>query len=399
MHPVLCLHAFGSLAAGGVLFYTTSGTATRLCICYKGIGSTPQALLLPFYLDPLAIIIMPDPSVTASGERFARDMRRIREAHDVSREAIYDETMISVHLIESFEQDGLFEHPTFNRVYLRSFMRSYANAVGMNPDDALTHLERALTGKYANELAVEYLGDEPIEIDSVEETAEETVPDEADKEPSPDAPPDGSASPASPPGATASPTPPAEPAPAVPASASEDRDESDGTQQGVLIGIGIVLVIIIAWVLVDVFRSENTPERQTSPAVPADTADTTQLEPVDSLEADTPSVAIGDTMYFTVIAQEQLNPIRVRRDEDLRRPYYLNRGQAAVFPAQQQIVIDEGYDAIRLLINGHEYPAVQRVGTEGLVITRDTVQAFLDTTSTTPLSLVVPADTFPVLNQ
>ena len=330
---------------------------------------------------------MPDPAVTASGERFARDMRRIRDEHGVSMDDIHDETMISLHIIESFEQDGLFEHPTFNRVYLRSFIRSYANAAGVDPDDALTHLERALEGAYGNELAVQYLGDEPTEPPVIEE------PDEA-------APPTDTTRPET-----------EEVDPQSPITSSEEDSEEaeeadvsdtipDENRQGILIGIGVVFVIIIAWVLVDAFQGGGGGNASTaSSGAAADSADTTLLEPIsaDSLAAlAEPRVDIGDTMYFTLIAQQRLNPIRIQRDADLRRPYYFNRGQAGVFPARQQIVISEDLENIRLLVNGHEYPGLLEAEPP-LVLTRDSVQLFLDSTSTEVLQLVVPADTFPVV--
>ena len=349
---------------------------------------------------------MPDPSITASGERFARDMRRIREEHGVSLEAIHEETMISMHIIESFEQDGLFGHPTFNRVYLRSFMRSYANAANVDPERALDELERALNGEYANELAVEYLGDEPTELEPPPE------PDAEEPDPRREAPPreEEAPPPKRTPPTTRSTAASQPPAPSVSTEAEDTHAEEpepmtalpEGSRQGIVIGIGIVLVGVIAWVLMDVLQGANSNATQPSSASQpgaANTADTTQLEriPAESLQASPPRVAIGDTMYFTVIAQQRVNPIRIRRDEDLRRPYYLNRGQAGVFPAQQQIIFEDGIENIRLLVNGHEYPIQDRAGDNSLVLTRDRVQAFLDTTDTTPLSLVVPADTFQVL--
>ena len=339
---------------------------------------------------------MPDPAVTASGERFARDMRRIREEHDVSMEDIHDQTMISVHIIESFEQDGLFEHPTFNQVYLRSFIRSYANAAGVDPEDALEHLGRALDGEYTNELAVQYLGDEPAEA----------APPTTDSD---DSPSNAAVSPSQPKGkeedsrtrlpveeAGDTPSDTEDPSGREP---SEEELIQDENRRGILIGIGAILVIIIAWVLVDVFQGGNAADTSDSLEPAADSADPSQLMPIsfDSLARLTaPRVNIGDTMYFTIIAQQRLNPIRIQRDDDLRRPYYFNRGQAGVFPARQEITISQDLGDIRLLVNGHEFPNLQAVPPP-LVLNRDSVQTFLDSTTSEPLQLVVPVDTFPVI--
>jgi hypothetical protein len=341
---------------------------------------------------------MPDPSITASGERFARDMRRIREDKEVSMEDIHDATMISTHIIESFEQDGLFEHPTFNQVYLRSFVRSYANAAGIKPERALEELARALEGAYANELAVEYLGDDPMEPVPPPSTGEGESPDETSGGGGTTG--EGSGPLADTPAGEAQKASSAASSAAAGEPAASDR-VPDSSRQGIIIGIGIVVIVIAAWMLVDLF-SGNTPSSQpagSSASTAMDSADMARLEPIpaESLRADAPRVALGDTMYFTVIAQERVNPIRIRRDEDLRRPYYLNRGQAGVFPAQELIVLEGPLENIRLLVNGHAFPMQGRGAGGSLVLNRDSVQVFLDTTDTTPLSLVVPADTFQVL--
>lgn len=337
---------------------------------------------------------MPDPYVTASGERFARDMRRIREANDVSAEDIYRETMISVHIVESFERDGLFEHPTFNRVYLRSFVRSYATAVGVDPHRAVEELERALEGDYANELAVEYLGDEPETPSPPSETETPSEEEETDKPKTP--PVVQSAAPSGPIRPTSQSTQPPEP--------EEPTRLSEESRRGVWIGIGIVILIVIAWLLIGVLRGADTtatrPGSASSLAHPDSmSVDSARLEPLpaESLETAGPEVEIGDTMYFTVIAEDRVSPVRIRRDDDLRRPYYLNRGQAAVFPARQRIVLEEELDVLRLLVNGYEYPVPSHVFNGQVVLTRDTVQAFLDTTQGEPLDLVVPVDTNEVI--
>ena len=98
----------------------------------------------------------PSPS---SGQRFAHDLHRIREDRGVSLEELHEETKIPLGLLEQFEASGLFDHPMFNRVYLRSLVRTYARKVGLPIDTALDMLDRALAGDYAGELAAEYFGE------------------------------------------------------------------------------------------------------------------------------------------------------------------------------------------------------------------------------------------------
>ncbi|MEX2401813.1 MAG: helix-turn-helix domain-containing protein [Rhodothermales bacterium] len=95
------------------------------------------------------------------GHRFAQDMRRIREARNLSVADVNEETKIPRGLIEAFEDRALFDHPQFNRVYLRSFVRTYAQVIAIDADVALDALEEALSARYAGSLAVEYLDEEP----------------------------------------------------------------------------------------------------------------------------------------------------------------------------------------------------------------------------------------------
>ena len=106
-----------------------------------------------------------------SGRKFAGDMRRIRESRHISIDDLHEETKIPIGLLEAFEDTALFDHPQFNRVYLRSFVRTYANVVDVDADVALAALEDALGDKYAGSLAADYL-DESIQ--TIAESPEET---------------------------------------------------------------------------------------------------------------------------------------------------------------------------------------------------------------------------------
>jgi hypothetical protein len=84
--------------------------------------------------------------------RFAADFRRIREASGLTVQEIHVETRIPVDVLNRFERTGLIEDKSFNRVYLRAIVKSYAEMVGVDDSVALRALEEAVAGTYAGRL-------------------------------------------------------------------------------------------------------------------------------------------------------------------------------------------------------------------------------------------------------
>ena len=121
---------------------------------------------------------MPHAAKPESGKRLARDMRRVRESRNITVDDLHDETKIPQGLIETFEEKALFDHPQFNRVYLRSFVRTYANVIGIDAEVALNALEDALSDRYTGALAAEYLGETPVESTTTD-SGRGRMPDEA----------------------------------------------------------------------------------------------------------------------------------------------------------------------------------------------------------------------------
>ena len=93
------------------------------------------------------------------GTRFARDLRRIRRDRGVSLTDIHDATKMAYDLIKRFEHDALIGHPQFNRVYLRLFVRGYAEHLNLDVELALEAFELAMKGQYTGSLAKAYLGE------------------------------------------------------------------------------------------------------------------------------------------------------------------------------------------------------------------------------------------------
>jgi hypothetical protein len=515
---------------------------------------------------------MADEIDVAAGRRFASDMKQIREDRGVSVEDLHKETRIARSLIESFEEGGLYDHSTFNEVYLRSFVRAYAEAVEISPETALDGLDDALEGAYENALAETYLQGSPAEgedgggsgdetgvehppdapvaggpegrgglvgppralgaDESVEEHVEQDAPTaegeettegeeessasssdtEAErgnvkKEPEPDSkgakttdhravsqptetegetsesapgdedgqqedpseddssadeaadgldvrpswmddseevdddsapPPEGPASSQAPTpshsseskdASTASPPTPdtgetgivGEPtalgeeaqhspdaprpgsagASAEPQARGEEAGSSfwTGTGSGILgpgIGIAVVLLVMIGLGVAFFSSGETTTEPEPTSAAAPDTTAEVPADTTSSPEPPPADVTLGESVPLTILATANVSGIRIQRDEDLRRPYWIGEGTAQVFPFEQQVTIENELSDIRLFIAGYPYPVSPQDTVGGLEIRRSQVESFVDTLRGAPTPLSVSPDTIPV---
>lgn len=335
------------------------------------------------------------------GIEFARDLKEIRKTNGISIDDIHEESKIPVGLIESFEENGLFDHTMFNRVYLRSFVRTYAEVIGISHERALTSLEAALDGTYQRELAVEYLGLEPPR-ESADEADDAIIPE---PEPGP-----AEEQMPSPPERPAKPTPTAveaedealdeepaflaeeemvaasEPSPAAdhrwasqsppPSTAPRPRQPERSRTPWIVGGVVALLLVAAVWGAVQLGGGADPATDRTAAAAP----DTT-TQAADEVQPEQPSgpVTLGDSMRVTIASRDSqlVQDIKITVDNDLRRPYWLEAGESRTFLPQNRIVVEQELDVINLLVEGRPYPT-DRVDPQGrIVITRDTALQFL----------------------
>lgn len=350
-------------------------------------------------------------------------MRRIREARNLTVGDLHEETKIPQGLIEAFEKKALFDHPQFNRVYLRSFVRTYAQVIDIGADVALEALEEALSGRYLGSLAVEYLGEEPDDV------APARRPDAPDDEPADSAggPREERESPVDAEGERgAEEAPPVVDTPrevvdeeetgpsyvsttqataagferaAVEEDVGEDAAAEDWTAQSppsgaaptvfrtptrgdsdrqwILGGVLVVVVGVLVWILASVLGGPDGPERAqvaagdtTEAAASTDTAAAPVAQPIDI-------PPLGDTMNVRIVAAHgKVDPIRVTVDDDLRRPYWIEAGDSTLFRPTSRIVIEDLLDSVIVKIEGVEYPMSRRDDQGRIVITRDTALTY-----------------------
>ncbi len=211
----------------------------------------------------------------------------------------------------------------------------------------------------------------------------------------------------------------------APGSVSADRSGSDGlwdraNKQIYVTGIGIVVVLLVLIGVGIAYFNSGGGEEATAPAdealpepdtaavastVPdtaasATAADTAAAEEEAEEEAeDRPppaDVSLGSQIFLTVYATEPVSGIRIRRDEDLRRPYWLEAESASVFPFERRAVVRAQLDKVQLYVEGYRYPIAPTDTAGGLELTRARVEAFVDTLRGQPASLSVAPDTIPV---
>lgn len=493
---------------------------------------------------------MANESLSSAGQQFSEDLRRIREDRDVSLDEIHSETRIARTLIESFEEGALYDHPTYNRVYLRSFVKAYAEAVKISREVALESLDDALEGSYDRELADRYLASpsessasssfEDEESPSFSEEAEEdleessessgssqmdpssvaaptaggpegrggivgppravgrnedddpsssseqpkddseeagvspSVPTEENREEpdeeSPEAeletsPPDEREDPwpasepesddssteapswiedeedageedhpepdslSSPPeessdlgsiggtGIVGEPTavgsddsssgPEAAPEPSPAASPrspspSNQNDTSTANRRVYVTGIGIAVVLLVLVGLGLAYFTNGTTSDSTAQSSPPTTADSTStVAEQDTAAAEDPvpppaDVTLGETIHLTVLATENVSAIRIERDDDLRRPYWIENGEAGVFPFQEEVILENELSDVQLFVEGHPFPVEPADTVGGLQLTRAQIASFVDTLRGEATTLSVTPDTIPV---
>ena len=332
---------------------------------------------------------------------FLADLVEIRENNGVTLDDIRVRTKVYPHIIAQFEQDGLNEHPLFNVLYLKAFVRSYADVVGISPSIAARSYEDALSGKYDRRLAVEYLGLPELDTSIVSGSLEHKT-TEKDARPTRLTEPTVIKSPSS-----------EIPTASIGANLSKLKESAQSFlarmnessvsilqvigKRGILQwGVLALCIVLGAFLLIKLvaFQNESMPPAftQEAPAsiqetsVVEDTSDKEEAPLVDSLLLMKTSLAqsiigrieSGDSLNVMVVAATgKLDPFRIRVDNDLRRPYWIDEGDSLDFWFDNQVTVEDNLDKMVILFESLEYPIVSTDSTAKVVISRDSANAFV----------------------
>lgn len=98
----------------------------------------------------------------ASATPFETDLRAVRDARGTTLDQIQQQTRIPVDVLSRFEDGRLLRDETYNEVYLRAFLKSYAKAVGLSQGDVVAAYDLHRAGRYDGRLHPEHVpGAEP----------------------------------------------------------------------------------------------------------------------------------------------------------------------------------------------------------------------------------------------
>ncbi len=279
---------------------------------------------------------------------FEADLRATREARDLSLSDIQQQTRIPVDVLRRFEEGDLVGDPTYNEVYLKAFLQSYAKAVGVAPS--------AITAAYTAQKAGSYDGSLHPDFDSAASPTRAASPDpaaapEAPREPAPKEtqPVAAGAAPAVQ-ALRNTPVPDARPAaaerpaattrvnrPAVPTA----RRSFDKNWTTILALFGAV-VVALALAFYFLIFADDTPDDDAPDTVAIGAAG--EEVAIDSSGIGAGAAGGGPQLQFPIRAVvtaggDGLQWFRVTEDSQDRTPYWINLGGTQTFQADTTLIL------------------------------------------------------------
>jgi len=101
---------------------------------------------------------MSESSSLTPGKSLESDLRLIREAKRLTREDVFNRVHIRPEVLTQVEEYGFSATPTLSSdIHRRSFVKHYADAIGIDAAKALQALNQSLEGQYDGSLARDYL--------------------------------------------------------------------------------------------------------------------------------------------------------------------------------------------------------------------------------------------------
>ncbi len=303
-------------------------------------------------------------SIIESCSKFGSDIRRIRESKNISLTQIHEETKVDSGLLEEFEENGLATYSMFNRVYLRSLVSSYSSMIGIDKEIALGHLDQALDGSYSNGLAAEYLGEVPITIIEKGAMVDEEELELLDQ-PVVAAPREVSSNPIEEPPDTEI---------QLPATPKVVLRPDSIRRMAIILPTALALVAAVYFLGRFLLASD--------PSIPDDPVQVTSSDTTDSEIVEQIPVVSAYVMPDTIRLAVQptggdFSPIRVRVDNDLRRPYWADSGDTLYFDFVNKIRFEGRLERLNIFVFGNRYDPGRLSSRSPFTLTRPDIEGFV----------------------
>lgn len=313
------------------------------------------------------------------------DLLRVREKSGLTIPEISKKTRTPESVILEIEKGSIFEKTDKQKTYIRSFVRSYAKAIGIKEEDIIRALDAFEAGTYAGGIRKKYLP----ETISTPEPSEDGDSDQTSAESAATSPADVASDDEDTgiikPGPTSTighdeftrPDPSRSHNRSTPPPPKIDTVDWAKYASGLYhYNSNLVLYIVVILLIValgaggyyGVMYFMNNQDEPTAPRVSLVETEPTRspqevVSPViDTLEVTAPeipqsttAITLPDTLYVVVYAfNERLEPIRITSDANNRRsPYWIEQGEAMRFDFYERIVIEGQLDRLLLVVNDH----------------------------------------------
>lgn len=330
--------------------------------------------------------------ISESLRLFLSDLAAVRVEKAVSLEDIQAVTKVYPHIISQFEEDGLQDHHLFNHLYVRAFVRSYAKVVGIPQDETAEVYDNALKGRYRRQLAVTHLGLDPEDVGPVDDILPDFEEDDKEASKEIETPVERRSSDVT---SNVSSGSRIEYRPAPTESEVTDwldsvkeqgnklielARENGALQWGILVvGIGLSLIVIFQLLALNDTEEQSPLAAMTEePAEEASESDTLVAAPAAIQTLPLEDVVLKDSLELFVVASTgKLDPFRVKVDNDMRRPYWLDEGDSMRFYVSNRVTVEDNLAAMKILLEGYAYPIYRTDSLAIVVIDRDSMRSFL----------------------
>lgn len=302
-----------------------------------------------------------------------KDLAAIRKKKGLSIADVQQITKVPQHTLRSIEDDSIFTQIDQNTTYIRSYVRSYAKAVGVSEDDIVRALNQVEAGNYDGSLGITTQVPEETPDQEAENTdkGDSTERDDMVHDHSPEFQEKKSPKKTSP----------------VPKASSSSTSSTLSSIDWVDVGLkanpaqrrsrvwsGLLIIVLIVAILAAIFllynyynsnSSNEPPARERSTAIQPETPSDSLRESLITSEnepatADTMPVeqgTLGDTLAISIYAANgKLEPIRIYTDIlGKQNPYWVPQGDTIRFNFVNTVRIRavNQYNRLQLLFNGH----------------------------------------------